>query len=105
MVNFHPCSYDAYGMTIVEAGAFCCPTILAGNGDIGASKLVGPEGSIPVAFTEDTVSDSGIQVVEKVILDGEQVKAIGAVAKDRALSWDESAYGRALLDLIPRARN
>lgn len=102
MVNFHPSSYDAFGMTIVESGAFCCPTILASNGDIGASKLVGEQGSIPVKFTEDAVSDDGIQIVEKVLLDREQVQAIGAVAKDRAFSWDESAYGRALLDLVPR---
>ena len=39
ILNFHPSSYDAYGMTIVEAAAFGTPSVVAGP-SVGAFNLL-----------------------------------------------------------------
>lgn len=36
IVNIHPCSYDAYGMTIIEAAACAVPSIVSDSNKIGS---------------------------------------------------------------------
>ena len=44
----HPCAYDAYGMTLVEAAAFGCPSLVNGGGAVGATELLGADGCVQV---------------------------------------------------------
>ena len=44
----HPCTYDAYGMTLVEAAAFGCPSLVNGGGAVGATELLGADGCVQV---------------------------------------------------------
>lgn len=37
LLNVHPCSYDAYGMTVVEAAAFGTPSAVQGGDRVGAA--------------------------------------------------------------------
>ena len=39
-LNFHPCAYDAYGMTIVEAASQGAPSVVAAGGAVGATALL-----------------------------------------------------------------
>ena len=43
MLNFHPCAYDAYGMTIVEAASQGAPSVVAAGGGVGATDLLTAE--------------------------------------------------------------
>jgi hypothetical protein len=47
-LNVHPCAYDAYGMTLVEAAAFGCPSLVNGGGAVGATELLGADGCVQV---------------------------------------------------------
>ena len=40
VLNFHPCAYDAYGMTIVEAASRGAPSVVAAGGAVGATDLL-----------------------------------------------------------------
>lgn len=39
-LNIHPCAYDAYGMTIVEAASQGAPSLVAAGGAVGATDLL-----------------------------------------------------------------
>ena len=38
-----PCLYDAYGMTIIESGAFEVPSIVNRGGKVGAASSLGED--------------------------------------------------------------
>ena len=40
LINVHPCSYDAYGMTVVEAAAFGTPSAVQGGDRVGCTGLL-----------------------------------------------------------------
>ena len=42
LLNVHPATYEAYGMTVAEAAAFGAPTLLDGGGAIGVADLLPP---------------------------------------------------------------
>jgi hypothetical protein len=39
-LNIHPCAYDAYGMTVVEAASQGAPSLVAVGGAVGATDLL-----------------------------------------------------------------
>ena len=39
-LNIHPCAYDAYGMTVVEAASQGAPSLVAASGAVGATDLL-----------------------------------------------------------------
>ena len=102
VVNIHPCSYDAYGMTIMESAALGVPSVIAAGGHVGASLHVGNDASIEVEMShhdEDMTSEAVSQVVS-VLQDTTKLERLGEEAQRRALAWDEDAYGKALLQHI-----
>jgi glycosyltransferase involved in cell wall biosynthesis len=101
--NFHPCAYDAYGMTIMEAAALGVPSIIASGGHVGASVHVGNGASIEVEMEhnhDDSMTHDAISQVLSTLQNAPQLEAIGKEAQKRALAWDEDAYGKALLELL-----
>ena len=117
LVNFHPCSYDAYGMTIIEAAALSVPSIIAAGDHVGASVHVGNGACIEVEMMDhhhhnignttnhasekhgedDTITDEAVSQALAVMSDTAELERRGKEAQRRALAWDEDAYGKALL--------
>jgi glycosyltransferase involved in cell wall biosynthesis len=93
-INFHPCEYDAFGMTIIEAAAFGVPSVVSANGAVGASAIVGNGASIEVNMNQ------GCEPMSSILCNPNGLTEIGEEARKRALSWDEEAYGKQLLEYI-----
>ena len=96
-LNFHPCSYDAYGMTTVEAAAYGVPSVMAQGETVGAAALLGKNASIQVDMP---ANEEAVQQIVQILKDGEKLQTIGLAAQKEALAWDEMAYGKRLLDII-----
>eukprot|EP00439_Symbiodinium_sp_Y106_P001222 s4490_g1.t1 len=98
-LNFHPCAYDAYGMTIVEAAACAAPSVLAGE-SVGAWALLGSHSlCVDMPPDENELSDEAVAAITSFLRDPE-IETLGASARKEALLWDEQAYGTRLLELI-----
>ncbi|CAJ1960384.1 unnamed protein product [Cylindrotheca closterium] len=114
-INFHPCSYDAYGMTIVEAAAMGVPSVIADNGQVGASHLIGKDAFVPMDMVvvatialgggeeenrDDINSHKSLQHLRTILQDDANLRDIGQRARERALAWNEEAYGSRLVALV-----
>ena len=101
LVNVHPCQYDAYGMTIVEAAAMGAPSIVSHGWTVGAMSLLQEDGCIPVEMIgTDQFSNEARSAIRGILQDSIQLHTIGNRAKQRALFWNEKAYGRRLLEIV-----
>ncbi|CAE8629945.1 unnamed protein product [Polarella glacialis] len=102
-LNVHPCLYDAYGMSLVEAAAFGAPSLLNGGGAVGATALlnathssegnadVPTKGCLELDFASPVDSFAAATLAH---LDNAQDLAlIAGVARTRALAWSEKAAG------------
>ena len=97
VLNIHPAVYDAYGMTIVEAAAFCVPSIIHKE-CIGASSLLRIDhGEV---FVGNMASRSEVYKHVEALLVGENssrtLKKVGKNARERALSWGIKDYADSL---------
>jgi len=87
-------------MTIMEAAAFGVPSIIAAGDHVGASVHVGGKASIEMEMddtVEDDVSDEAVASVLEILKNTAELKKRGKEAQQRALAWDEDAYGKSLL--------
>lgn len=108
VINFHPSSYDAYGMTIVEAAAMGVPSVIANNGQVGSSHLIqdacvlmempalGEDASL---VDKTLLPDASNQHLMTLLQDEITLQKLGEDAKERALAWSELAYGKRLVKL------
>lgn len=101
VLSLHTSLYEAYGMTIVEAAAFGCPTIFHHSG-IGAEQLLSPAKGAAIATDLEDVD-----VVARLCMalmgteEGkEELRRIGDVASAAARSWTEEDHAASLLDLV-----
>ena len=103
VINFHPCAYDAYGMTIVEAAACGTPSVMSAVG-VGASALMRDACVLVTmpASEETELSTEAVQAIIDLLHDSERRDRLGESAKKYALAWDEIAYGGRMLDLIDK---
>lgn len=100
-LNFHPCAYDAYGMTVIESAAFGVPSVVASEGHVGATAIVGDDASIQVPLENSCeLSETAIERIRSTMNDRKRLETIGTRARECALAWDEAAYGRELLRCI-----
>eukprot|EP00913_Durusdinium_trenchii_P024268 g22785.t1 len=101
-MNFHPCAYDAYGMTAVEAAACGAPSALGAG--VGALALL-KEAVLLVDMPEEeeALPQKSVEILEAALKDQESLQCIGESAKSKALAWDEMAYGRRLLEILSTA--
>ncbi|XP_057862900.2 uncharacterized protein LOC131071196 [Cryptomeria japonica] len=102
LLNVHPCIYDAYGMTIVEAAAFEAPSIVhvGLGGAVGAAEFLDPEkGQV---FGLDLCAPIEIisSKIKGLIIDDLKLTQIGREAGLRSLSWDEDANAGQLLKIL-----
>ena len=95
IMNFHPCRYEAYGMTIIEAAAFGTPSFFNAIG-IGASELLcAGRGTAFQANFDRPIAEIADQVAS-LLEDTQALNGCGERARQRALEWNELAYGRRL---------
>lgn len=114
VLNVHPCCYDAFGLTVVEAAVCGCPTLLHemttsdGDGDGGGPRAVGAADflsqSLPARsyFSVDMNHEEAvITTLERCLeclVDASEC-TVGQTAQAVAISYDTTACGRALLSV------
>ncbi|GBG24426.1 Hypothetical Protein FCC1311_006442 [Hondaea fermentalgiana] len=103
VLNVHPALYEAYGMTIVEAGAFGAPTLMHGDGEIGAQDLL----SAPRrAILADMTNLKQAASIVKSLLCPERsdiLASIGTEACHASIGWDDEAFATGLSALLESA--
>lgn len=102
LLNVHPCIYDAYGMTIVEAAAFEAPSIVhvGSGGAIGAAEFLDPEKGQVFGLDFSASVDNVSCKIKELILDERKLAQIGRAAGVRSLSWDENANAEQLRTIL-----
>ena len=98
IINFHPCLYDAFGMTCVEAAAFGAPSIINGNNTVGATDLLGHGGCIQLDLTIplDDLSNQVLQIIKNPAY----IQKVQKEAYKQAMSWDEDASGKIIMERL-----
>ena len=94
VINFHPCRYDAYGMTAVEAAAFGAPTVI-NYCDVGAAELLGDDGCIKVNMNISTSELAS--AIRTALSDNDRLAMVRKEAYQRSLSWSEDASAKVIL--------
>jgi glycosyltransferase involved in cell wall biosynthesis len=102
VLNFHPCNYDAYGMTIIEAAACGVPSIVAKNASVGAWALLQSEACIEIEMPkhENDISNRDVTSVASLLRNPDMLETIARKAQTKALEWDENVYGKRLFQII-----
>lgn len=98
-LNIHPCLYDAYGMTIVEAASQGAPSVVNGGGAVGATDLL----KTPEEVYELDLAVPMPQLAHQVAQlwqDAAGLAEVGQAAARKARSWTESANAAVLLSLV-----
>ncbi|GIL92824.1 hypothetical protein Vretifemale_20301, partial [Volvox reticuliferus] len=99
-LNFHPSTYDAYGMTIVEAASQGAPSVVHDGGSVGATDLMrGLEGEVILLDLEAPVEKLAA-AISRVLEDSQALAATSVRALWRARSWDEAANAAELMRLV-----
>lgn len=96
VLNIHPAVYEAYGLTIVEAAAMGCPTVLNNTG-IGATQLLDPKKKA-CAAVDVTDEAAFADMVRRLLEDAPRRQQLAHSAYLHATSWTETEHVRALLD-------
>jgi hypothetical protein len=97
-LNVHPSTADAFGMTVVEAAAFGAPSVMHRGGAVGASELLRPHLSESIEVDVLAPVHEFADKIESVIADPKTRLVVAKNASARALEWDETSYGQAMLE-------
>ena len=104
VLNFHPCAYDAYGMSVVEAAAFGAPSVINGGGNVGAGELLSEEEDTAIEVNFGQPLDDLARTVGQLLLGGRATLVrVGEAARRRVLEWGEDAHGAALHAFVEEA--
>ncbi|KAF5842642.1 hypothetical protein DUNSADRAFT_6112 [Dunaliella salina] len=103
-LNVHPCTYDAFGMTIVEAASMGAPSIVHSHpGAVGAADLL--QASNHEVVLENLAAEPPTLASRVVALldDGDKILLVARRAAVRARSWTEARNALELLHIIKQA--
>lgn len=105
ILNLHPCIYDAYGMTIVEAAAFATPSVVhvGPGGAVGAAEFLDAGQKQVLALDLTMPVASVANVLKHLFLNQSQLGEVGWAASRRSLSWDEDANAEQLVSILRSA--
>ncbi|DBA96974.1 hypothetical protein WJX77_003885 [Trebouxia sp. C0004] len=98
-LNIHPCLYDAYGMTIVEAASQGAPSVVNGGGTVGAADLLQAPSEVFELNLAVPIAQLASQVAQ-LWQDVSRLAEAGQAAVQKARSWTESANASVLLTLV-----
>ncbi|CAI5979624.1 unnamed protein product [Closterium sp. NIES-65] len=105
LLNIHPCLYDAYGMTVVEAAAFSAPSVIhvGPGGAVGAAELLSPEEQLALPVDLSAALPVVAESILALLRDRQHLAQVGLAARRRSLEWSEEASARALTAMLQRA--
>ncbi|KAG1669501.1 hypothetical protein FOA52_015668 [Chlamydomonas sp. UWO 241] len=100
-LNVHPATYDAFGMTIIEAASQGAPSLVHdGNGAVGATDLLSTAaGEVLLAHLTDPPAALAARVLA-LLDDPKALLRVAAAAAAKARSWGEGANAGALIALV-----
>ncbi|KAK9821406.1 hypothetical protein WJX74_010366 [Apatococcus lobatus] len=99
-LNIHPCLYDAFGMSIVEAASQGAPSLTNEGGSIGATDLLlGSKGEVIIANLDMPMQELA-QMVEVLLSDQAVLLRVGRAAAAKARSWTQSHNASKLHELL-----
>ncbi|KAL4436763.1 hypothetical protein ABPG75_003902 [Micractinium tetrahymenae] len=103
LLNVHPPTYDAYGMTVVEAASQGAPSLVQGGGHVGAADLLSAEAGEVLVCEMDQPIEQLADRVETLLADRASLAAVGRRAQVRARSWGERDNAAALVGYVAAA--
>lgn len=96
LLNVHPPTYDAFGMTVVEAASQGAPSLVQCGGHVGATDLLSCEaGEVEVCEMDQPTSQLA-DAVEALLADPAALSTVGLRAQAKARSWAEPDNAAAL---------
>eukprot|EP01023_Acetabularia_acetabulum_P016149 TRINITY_DN17974_c0_g3_i1.p1 TRINITY_DN17974_c0_g3~~TRINITY_DN17974_c0_g3_i1.p1 ORF type:complete len:405 (-),score=36.08 TRINITY_DN17974_c0_g3_i1:139-1353(-) len=98
LLNVHPCQYDAYGMTIIEAASQGCPSLIHNSGNIGATHLLSVEEYVPIDFTLQ--DDELLSQVLQILKNKKTLHAVGQLSTSSARAYTEKENGEQLVQML-----
>lgn len=101
-LNVHPSLYEAYGMTIVEAGACGVPSLVNRTG-IGAEQLLKASEGASIAVDMENIQKVAERCADLLLASADRpevLHSVGCNAFSAATSWTEDAHVRSLLQLV-----
>ena len=101
ILNIHPCRWDAFGMTIVEAASQCAPSLLDAEG-VGAAELLKPSEGLSFHISMGEKIDNIANFVEDLVKDMNKLEKAGQAAMTASRSWTEKAN---VLHLLKQVEN
>jgi glycosyltransferase involved in cell wall biosynthesis len=105
LLNVHPALYESYGMTIVEAAAFGCPTLLDSGGSIGATDLISEDNmrfTVDMANTE-LASDCMASILGDSAEKREVLFQAGRRAQQQSLGWSHVEHCKKMQTIIEQS--
>ena len=91
LLNVHPCNYDSFAQSVVEAAAYGCPSLLDPTG-VGAADVLRPSDGLAFSLTSSsTLADC----IHALLQDAPRLLAVGRAAQRIALSMDEGSTATA----------
>ncbi|KAI7843143.1 hypothetical protein COHA_003314 [Chlorella ohadii] len=102
VLNVHPPTYDAYGMTVVEAASQGAPTLVQGGGHVGATDLLCADSGEVLCCDMDQPADKLADILEALLADRAGLAAVGRKAMAKARSWTEHDNAGALTEADPK---
>eukprot|EP00897_Mesotaenium_endlicherianum_P006750 jgi/Mesen1/6102/ME000310S05203 len=105
LLNVHPCMYDAYGMTIVEAAAFAAPSAvhIGHGGAVGATELLAPREGLALAVDLGGSPERVAEAIRAALLDRTRLAEVGIAAGSKSLSWSEEENAKELTRILGEA--
>lgn len=98
-LNVHPSLYEAYGMTIVEAGACGVPSLIHQQG-IGAEQMLQTRAGASIAVDMEDIDQVAARCASLILAADDRPGALnetGRLAFFAATSWTEDAHVSSLL--------
>eukprot|EP00850_Spirogloea_muscicola_P003274 SM000013S26443 [mRNA] locus=s13:453722:456463:+ [translate_table: standard] len=102
LLNVHPCVYDAYGMTVVEAAAFGAPSIVHQGpaGAVGATELLNPAQGLAVGVDLSSDATQAATKIAAALKDRRHLAAVGQKASAKSIQWSEEANALMLTEIL-----
>lgn len=100
-LNFHPCTYDAYGMTIVEAASQGTPSVVHVGDSVGATELF-EEGCLFQVDMAEAASSLAARI-EVLLGNASNLQTVGARAARCARGYDEEENAKILARVVTNA--
>ena len=104
LLNVHPCWYDSFAQSVIEAAAFGCPTLMHPC-DVGASDVLAHEQGLSFAVNEsEDATPAGLaDRIQALLHDAPRLAAVGRAAQQAALAMHEGVTAEQMTRVLDAA--